>query len=94
MPHYCRVICYVENLLILASTVTGCVSISAFSSLADIPIGIKNFSVGVNIFAIIAAIKNYKSIKKKKKKKDDEIVLLGKDKLNAIEVLSKVLIDS
>ena len=94
VPHYCRVIRYVENLLHLASTVTGCVSISAFSSLADIPIGIKKFSVGVNIFAITAAIKKYKSIITKKKKKDDEIVLLGKDKLNAIEILSKVLIDS
>ena len=38
-----------------------------------------------------AAIKK----KKKKKKKHDKIVLLGKDKLNTIEVLiSKVLIDS
>ena len=33
--------------------------------------------------------------KKKKKKKPDKIVLLGKDKLNTIEVLiSKALVDS
>ena len=33
--------------------------------------------------------------KKKKKKKHDKIVLLGKDKLNTIEVLiSKALVDS
>ena len=39
--------------------------------------------------------KKYKSIIKKKKKKPDKIVLLGKTKLNIIEVLiSKVLIDS
>ena len=40
-------------------------------------------------------MKKYKSIfKKKKKKKHDEIVLLGKDKLNTIEVvISKVLIN-
>ena len=39
-------------------------------------------------------LKNYKSIKKKKKK-HDKIVLLGKDKLNTIEVLiSKALIES
>ena len=39
-------------------------------------------------------IKRYKSITKKKKK-HDKIILLGKDKLNAIEVLiSKALINS
>ena len=37
----------------------------------------------------------YKSIIKKKEKKHDKIVLLGKEKLNTIEVLvSKALIDS
>ena len=40
-------------------------------------------------------IKKYKSIIKKKKKKHDKIVLVGKGKLNTIEVLfSKALIDS
>ena len=39
--------------------------------------------------------KKCKSIIKKKSEKHDKIVLLGKDKLNAIEVLiSKALIDS
>ena len=39
--------------------------------------------------------KKCKSIIKKKSKKHDKIVLLGKDKLDAIEVLiSKALIDS
>ena len=39
-------------------------------------------------------IKRYKSITKKKKK-HDKIILLGKDKLNAIEVLiSKALMNS
>ena len=32
---------YVEKLLILMSTVTGCVEISAFVSLVFVPIGIK-----------------------------------------------------
>ena len=42
-----------------------------------------------------AGIKKYKSIIKKKKKKYDKIVLLGQDKLNAIEVLiPKTLINS
>ena len=82
-----------ENLLILSSTVAGYVSISAFSSL--VPVGITNSAVGINICAIPAGIKKYKSILPKKKKRHNKIVLLGKDKLNTIEVLiSKVLINS
>ena len=65
---------YAENLSILSSIITGCVSISAFASLVDINLGITSFSVGINIFAIIARIKKYKSIIKKKKKKDNSIV--------------------
>ena len=86
---------YVEHLVILAATVTSCVSISAFSSLICVPVGIMSFSVGTKTWAIAAGIKNCKSIIKKKNKKHNEIVLLGKDTLNTIEVLiSKVLIDS
>ena len=52
-------------------------------------------AVGINICAITAGIKKYKSITKKKKKKHNKIVLLGKDKLSTIEVLTyKALIDS
>ena len=40
---------YVENLLILASTVTGCISISAFASLVCVPVGIMRSVVGINI---------------------------------------------
>ena len=91
----CKYLNYVEHLLILASTFTGCVSISAFASLVAIPVGISSFAVGVKICAITAGIKKYKSIIKKKKKKHDKIVLLRKDQLNIIEVLiSKSLIDS
>ena len=80
---------YLENLLILAST------FSAFSSLVDIPVGITSSAVGINICAITAGIKNYKSMMKKKKKKHDKIALFVKDKLNAIEVpISKCLIHS
>ena len=86
---------YLENLLILASTVTDCVSVSAFSSLVDIPVGITSSAVGIDICAITAGIKNYKSMTKKKKKKHDKIALFVKDKLNAIEVpISKCLIHS
>ena len=45
---------YVEHLPILASTVTGYVSISAFASLVCVPVGIVSCAVGINICAIIA----------------------------------------
>ena len=67
-------------MLILASTITGCVSVSAFASSVDIPVAITSSAVGINICAITAGIKKYKSMIKKKKKKHDKIVLLGKDK--------------
>ena len=85
---------YVENFLILVSTVTGCVSVSAFDSLVCVLVGIMSSSVGIKISAITARIKKYKSITKKEKKKHDKIILLGKDKLHTVEVLiSKALID-
>ena len=52
-------------------------------------------ATGINICAIAAGIKKSKSIINKKKKKHDKIVLLGKDKLNTIEVqISKSLINT
>ena len=89
----CTTLNYIEHFLILAFVVTGFISISAFASLLGIPTGITSSAIGLKIFAIVAGIKNYKSIIKKKK--HDKIVLLAKSKLNSIEVLiSKVLIDS
>ena len=86
---------YVEHLLILASTITACVSNYLFASLVCVPVGITNSAVGLKICAITAGIKRCKSIVKKKKKKHDEIVLFGKTKLDIIEVLmSMALIDS
>ena len=63
-----RVLNYMEHLLILISTVSGCVSICAFALLVDIPIGIMNFVIGLKIFVIIPGIKKYKSIIRKKEK--------------------------
>ena len=84
---------YTDYLLIVTSTITGCVSISAFASLIGIAIGITSSAIGLKIRATTAVIKKYKSIKKKKKY--DNIVLLAKSKLNSIKVLiSKALIDS
>ena len=79
--------------LILASTITGCVSISPLPFLVGVPIGITSFAIGLKICVITAAIKKYKSIIKKKK--HDNYFLLAKSKLNSIEVLiSNALIDS
>ena len=44
---------YVENLLILASTITSYVSVSAFNLLVDINVSITSSSVGINICAKI-----------------------------------------
>ena len=47
---------YVEHLLILVSTITGYVSISEFSLLVCVPVGITSFAVGIKIFSITAGI--------------------------------------
>ena len=91
----CRVPNYIDHLLIVISPLTGCVSISAFASLVEIPIGITSSAIGLKICVITVAIKKYKSIIKRKRKKHDKIVLLAKSQGNRIEVLiSKALIDS
>ena len=63
-------------MLILGSAITGCVSISAFTSLVAVPVGAKTSAVGLKICVIPAETKKYKSIIKKKKKYE-KIVLLG-----------------
>ena len=55
-----------HTLLILVSTVTGFLSISALASLVAIPVGITIYAVGIEICAITAEIKKYKWIVEKK----------------------------
>ena len=64
----CRVLNYIDHLLIVISTITGCVFISAFTCLVGIRIGITKSAIGLTVCAITAKIKKYKSIIKKKKK--------------------------
>ena len=64
----CTFLNYIEHFLILGSTVTGCVSISVFTSLVGIPIGIASSAIGLKIFVITAAIKKYKLIIRKRKR--------------------------
>ena len=86
---------YFELFLILASAVTGYVSISGFAPLIGISIRTTSSVIGLRICAITARIKNYKSIIKKKKKNHDKLVSLAKSKLKRIEVLTfEPVIDS
>ena len=71
----------VYTTLVLASTITGCISIFAFTSLIGMPLGITSSAIGLKI---TAGIKKIKSIIKKKKKHDK---IVAKSKLNRIEVL-------
>ena len=42
----CKYLNYVENMLTLASTVTGCVSIYVLASLVCVPVGIMGYAEG------------------------------------------------
>ena len=66
--YFVRGLNYIEHLLISMSTVTGCVSISAFASLVGIPIVITSSAIVLKICAITSGIKKYKLIVKKKKR--------------------------
>ena len=70
----CTTLNHIKYLFILASTITGCISISAFACLIGIPLGITSSAIGLNICAITAGIKKCKSIIKKKKKNRGRIV--------------------
>ena len=82
----CTTLNYTDHFLILASSITGCISISAFASLIGIPIGIKSSAIGLKVCAITAGIKKYESIIKEKKRKHTKIALLEESKLSSIEV--------
>ena len=91
----CTTLNYIECFFVLASTITGCISISDFASLIGIPLRTTSSEIGLKICAITAGIKKYKPIIKKKKKKHDKIVSLAKSELNSKEeLISKVLVDS
>ena len=55
-----RVWNYIEHLVMLVSTVNGCVSITAFASLVVIPIGITSSAIGLKIVVITAGMKKDK----------------------------------
>ena len=91
----CGVLNYSDNSLIVISTITRRIFISAFGYLVGISIGITSSAIGLNICVITAGFKKYKSLNKKNKKEHDKTISLAKSKLNSIEVvISKHLIDS
>ena len=60
-----------QTLTYFSLCITGCVSISAFTSLVGIPIGITSSAVGLKICTIAAGIEKFKWTIKKQKKKHD-----------------------
>ena len=74
----CATLNYKQHFLILGSTITGYVSISAFTSLVAILTGITSSEFGLKICAVTEVFKKYKSIMKKHNK----ILLLAKAKPN------------
>ena len=62
----CKYLNHVEDLLILVSTVTGCVSISAFASFLCVSVYITSSALGIKMCAITAGIKRISQLSRKK----------------------------
>ena len=58
----CSTLNYIEQFLVLVSTVTGCISVFHFASLIGILLGITSSAIEFKIFTITVRIKKYKSI--------------------------------
>ena len=66
----CRISNYIEYLLILISTVSGCVSISAYDFLVGLPIGSTSSAIGLKISVMTAGIKKKKSRQLRKRRRN------------------------
>ena len=53
----CATLNCTEHFLILASTITGCISISAFASWMGVPVGIARSAIGLKTCAITAKVR-------------------------------------
>ena len=73
----CTTLSHIKHLLILVSTMTGCVTISVIAFLVGILVGIASSDVGLKICAIMIGFTKYKLIIEKKKKNHDEIVFFN-----------------
>ena len=65
-----------EHLLILASTIVGCVSTPSFTILIDMTVAIANSATTIKYCVITGGIKKNKSIIMKKEKKLDKIYVM------------------
>ena len=52
----CKILNYIEHPFIVISTITGCVSISAFAPLVGIPIGITSSTIELKMCVITTGI--------------------------------------
>ena len=68
---------YFEHLPVFVSIVSGCVSISAYTSLVGVPVHTASSAVQLKICAITAGIKSISQLLKKRKK-HNKILLLAK----------------
>ena len=85
---------YIDKTLIVLSATTEGVSIIYFASVIAAPAGMASASFTLVFSLTTGIIKKVLKIKRNKKKKHNKIVILGKSKLNNIEILiPQALID-
>ena len=64
----CKCLNYAEHLLILASAVTVCVSVSAFASLVCVPVGITSSVVGLKFLQSLQELNSTSNYREKEQK--------------------------
>ena len=74
----CRVLNYIEHLLIVISTITRCVSVSTFACLVGISIGTTSSAIGLKVCVTTSGVKKHNSTIKKKRKTHDKMVMIAK----------------
>ena len=74
----CRVLNYIEHLLIVISTITRCVSVFTFASLVGISIGITSSAIRLKVCVTTSGVKKHNSTIKKNRKTHDKMVMIAK----------------
>ena len=85
---------YFDKALIVLSGTSGVISITSFTSITAVPVGIASASFNLVFFLTTGIVKKLLKITRNKKKKSNNILMLAKVKLNSFETLiSLALID-
>ena len=85
---------YFDKALIVLSGTSGVISITFFTSITAVPVGIASASFNLVFFLTTGIVKKLLKITRNKKKKSNNILMLAKVKLNSFETLiSLALID-